>query len=56
MLEFLSCMSFETLLTVLSELYTDLTAVEAVSDYNQAAAIEIGEMIAMIETVMGGKQ
>lgn len=54
MLKFLSTLSFETLSTVLSELYTDLTAV---CSYNQVAAIEISKMIAMIETViMGGKQ
>ncbi len=53
MLEFLSTLSLETLLTVLSELHTDLTAV---CDYNQAAATEISKMIVMIETVMGGKQ
>ena len=54
MLEFLSCMSYETLLTVLSELHNDLTAV---CDYNQATVTEISKMIAMIETViMGGKQ
>ena len=53
MLEFLSTLSLETLLTVLSELHTDLTAV---CDYNQAAAIEIIKMIVMVETVMGGKQ
>ena len=52
MLEFLSCMSFGTLLTVLSELHNDLTAV---CDYNQAAAIEISEMIVLVESVMGGE-
>lgn len=52
MLEFLSCMSFETLLTVLSELHNDLTAV---CDFNQDAAIEISKMIVMVETVMGGE-
>ena len=53
MLEFLSTLSFETLLTVLSELHNDLTAV---CDYNQDAAIEISKMIVLVETVMGGKQ
>ncbi len=52
MLEFLSTLSFETLLIVLSELHTDLVAV---CDCNQDAAIEISKMIVMIETVMGGE-
>ena len=53
MLEFLSTLSLETLLTVLSELHNDLTAV---CDYNQVAAIGISKMIVMVETVMRGKQ
>ncbi len=53
MLEFLSTLSYETLLTVLSGLLNDLVAVCA---YNQVAAIEISKMIVMVETVMGGKQ
>ena len=52
MLEFLSDLSRYTLLIVLSELHTDLTAV---CDYNQDAAIEISKMIVMVETVMGGE-
>ena len=52
MLEFLSTLSFETLLIVLSELHNDLTAV---CGYNQVAAIEISKMIVMVETVMGGE-
>ena len=53
MLEFLSTLSYETLLTVLSGLHNDLVAVCV---YNQVAAIEISKMIVMVETVMGGKQ
>ena len=52
MLEFLSDLSLYTLLIVLSELHNDLTAV---CDYNQAAAIEISEMIVLVESVMGGE-